>query len=204
MNKKTNDESIAKEVAHRQRAIGLFANPSKEFLRLNPTIAAIGETCPWCGGKGCSSCAHGQVPRWMRAEKSAREMSAPALNPSTDRRIGLILRLIGQVRGGKNAMGVTKSGRHYARPAFKAWRADAVRQIKWQIPTHFVCITTPSNVRFDYVAGDKKRRDMTGILDAIFHLLEYCGVIHDDSLLWVVESSRSYDKANPGATITFL
>lgn len=65
-------------------------------------------------------------------------------------------------------------------------------------------ITEPTNIRIDYVASDRQRRDQTGIFDALFHLLEYAQVVTDDSHLWVTESSRSYDKANPGVTITFL
>jgi hypothetical protein len=34
--------------------------------------------------------------------------------------------------------------------------------------------------------------------------LEKAGVVADDTLLWAVQSSRSYDKAAPGVTITFL
>jgi hypothetical protein len=116
----------------------------------------------------------------------------------------LVIRLSGQARGGKNAIGVTKSGKHYAKPAFKAWRAEMAAQIRQQLPQSFVCITAPVNIRVSYTSGDRKRRDQTGILDAIFHLLEYCQVIHDDSLLWVSESSRAYDKSSPGVSIEFL
>ena len=115
----------------------------------------------------------------------------------------LVLRLTGQVRGGKNAMGVTKSGRHYAKAPFKKWRAEMMAQINAQ-DCGGILISTPTNVRIDYVAGDRKRRDQTGIFDALFHLLEYAQIVTDDSLLWVTQSSRSYDKAAPGVTITFL
>jgi hypothetical protein len=67
-----------------------------------------------------------------------------------------------------------------------------------------ILISTPTNVRIDYVAGDRKRRDQTGIFDALFHLFEHAQIVADDSLLWVAQSSRSYDKAAPGVTITFL
>jgi hypothetical protein len=42
------------------------------------------------------------------------------------------------------------------------------------------------------------------VLDAVWHVLEKAGVVADDTLLWAVQSSRSYDKAAPGVTITFL
>jgi hypothetical protein len=143
------------------------------------------------------------------AKAPMRETQAPPAAPNTP----FVLRLVGQVRGGKNAMGVTKSGRHYAKAPFKKWRAEMVAQIKPQMIRAFgfrhsgggdCFVTEPTNVRIDYVAGDRKRRDQTGIFDAIFHLLEYAQVVTDDSLLWVVESTRSYSKESPGCTITFL
>ena len=101
-------------------------------------------------------------------------------------------------------MGVTRTGRHYAKPTFKRWRDDAVRQIQNQIPVGFRQIFEPCKVRLDYVAGDKRRRDMPAVLDAVWHVLEKAGMVKDDTLLWAVQSSRSYDKAAPGVTITFL
>ena len=116
----------------------------------------------------------------------------------------LILRLTGQVRGGKNGMGVTRTGRHYAKPTFARWRDDAVWQIRCQLPIDWQPIDVPCRMRLDYVAGDKRRRDMPAVLDAIFHALERAEFCVDDTLLWITESSRSYDKNNPGVTITIL
>ncbi len=110
----------------------------------------------------------------------------------------------GQVRGGKNGMGITKFGRHYARKPFKIWRDDAVSQLRSQLPAHWTPIATPCNVRLAYVAGDKRRRDEPAIKDAVWHVLEKSGVVLDDALLWTTESSRDYDKAAPQVTITFL
>ncbi len=101
-------------------------------------------------------------------------------------------------------MGVTRTGRHYAKPTFARWRDDAVRQIRCQLPSGWKPIDVPCNVRIDYVAGDRRRRDMPAVLDAVWHVLEKAGVVADDTLLWAVQSSRSYDKAEPGCTITFL
>jgi len=60
------------------------------------------------------------------------------------------------------------------------------------------------SVRLDYVAEDRRRRDFPAICDALWHALERAGVVTDDTLLWPAQSSRSYDKAAPGCTITFL
>lgn len=154
-------------------------NPSSTFIRLNPHI-------------------FGRV---------VENSEAAPVNPGgSGEGIKSVNRIVlrGQVRGGKNAMGVTKSGRHYAKPPFKKWREEMVAQIGWHNAFHGVTISEPTNIRIDYVAGDKKRRDQTGIFDALFHLLEYAQVVTDDSLLWVTQSSRSYDKKAPGVVITFL
>ena len=114
----------------------------------------------------------------------------------------LVLRLTGQVRGGKNNMGRTKTGKSFPKKSFADWRAEAIRQIKTQF--HGEPIAVPCNVRIDYVAEDRRRRDFPAICDALWHALERAGVVTDDTLLWPAQSSRSYDKAAPGVTITFL
>lgn len=189
---------MTKAEKDRQRAIGLFGKPSKAFLALNQVTSTASNP----GSQKTATVVIAPVK--SVAKPSARTLAA--IDRLIESARGLTLRLVGQVRGGKNAMGVTTAGKHYARPAFKAWRSEMDAQICAQLREYpeFLGISEPVNIRVEYIAGDKKRRDMTGILDALFHLLEYCGVIHDDSLLWVTESSRSYDKSNPGVTITFL
>ena len=108
----------------------------------------------------------------------------------------------GQIRGGKNGIKITKKGKRYPCAKWAKWRDDAVSQVLGQV----ICeaITKPTNIRLDYWAGDKRRRDMPAVIDAIFHVLEKAGVVKDDTLLWVSESSRNYDNGNPHAKITFL
>jgi Holliday junction resolvase RusA-like endonuclease len=78
-----------------------------------------------------------------------------------------------------------------------------VKEVLLQIPVGMVAICRPVNVHLEYVAGDRRRRDMPAVVDSLFHILEKAGVVEDDTLLWVSKSSRSYDKENPRATITF-
>ena len=101
-------------------------------------------------------------------------------------------------------MGRTKTGKSYPKKLFADWRAEAIRQIRAQLPSGWTPIALPCNVRLDYVAEDRRRHDMPAVLDAIWHALERAGVVADDTLLWVTQSSRNYDKAAPGVTITFL
>jgi Holliday junction resolvase RusA-like endonuclease len=131
--------------------------------------------------------------------------SAPPAAPAAPRAVDvpkLVLRLKGQVRGGKNNMGRTKTGMSFPKKSFADWRAEAIRQIKTQFSGEPIAV--PCNVRIDYVAEDRRRRDFPAICDALWHALERAGVVTDDTLLWPAQSSRSYDKAAPGVTITFL
>jgi Holliday junction resolvase RusA-like endonuclease len=116
----------------------------------------------------------------------------------------LVLVLTGQVRGGKNNMGRTKTGRSFPKKQFVVWRDEAIRQIRSQLPPDWQAVSTPANVRLDYVSGDKRRRDFPAICDALWHVLERSGVVTDDTLLWPAQSSRSYSKTSPGVVITFL
>jgi len=123
--------------------------------------------------------------------------------PNKTRKV-MHLRIQGQVRGGKNGMGVTRTGRHYAKPLFRAWRDDATRQVQDQLPAGWKPVTEPLNIRLDYYAGDKRRRDMPAVLDAVWHVLERAGLVADDTLLWAAESARHLDKSQPRVEITLL
>jgi crossover junction endodeoxyribonuclease RusA len=173
----------------------------------------IGRTCPKCPPAVNQSGNHCQPSRVATAGQSgdSGKDRAPALAsalpaaPVATRCADvprLVLRLKGQVRGGKNNMGRTKTGMSFPKKSFADWRAEAIRQIKTQFSGEPIAV--PCNVRLDYVAGDKRRRDMPAVLDAVWHVLEKAGVVADDTLLWAVQSSRSYDKVAPGVTITFL
>jgi Holliday junction resolvase RusA-like endonuclease len=113
----------------------------------------------------------------------------------------LVITLPGQIRGGKNNMVVTRTGRHFPRPEWAKWRDAMVTHVKRQLPVDWQPIAVPVNVRLDYAAGDKRRRDQPAIIDAIFHVLEKAGVVTDDTLIWITESSRCYDKTRPGAVV---
>lgn len=114
------------------------------------------------------------------------------------------LTITGQIRGGKNNIVVTRSGNRFPSAAWAKWRADAVQLVVNQLPENFRPFNAPVNIRLDYFAGDKRRRDMPAIVDSIFHVLEKAGVVTDDWHLWVTESSRGYDKDSPRAVVTFM
>ena len=110
----------------------------------------------------------------------------------------MVIVIHSQVRGGKNNMGITRTGRHYPNKKFKEWRDDAVLQVL----THkFSMITEPCVAEIDYFAGDRRRRDVPAILDALFHVLERAGVVKDDCLIEDLIFKKHYDKENPKVII---
>lgn len=115
-----------------------------------------------------------------------------------------VITITGQIRGGKNSVQTTKTGRRYPNKVWAKWRDNAVREVVAQIPKGWEPISEHTNVRMEYFAGDKRRRDMPAIIDACFHVLEKAGFTEDDTHLWVAESSRAYDKENPRLIITIL
>lgn len=115
----------------------------------------------------------------------------------------LKLVISGQIKGGKNNITVTRSGKRFPNKQWAAWRDAAVREIKSQLPAQWKAIEAPVNVRLDYIAGDRRRRDFPAICDAVWHVMEKAGVVTDDTLLWPAESTRSYSKNHPRCEITF-
>lgn len=112
--------------------------------------------------------------------------------------------LKGQVRGGKNNMVVTRNGLRFPKKPWAKWRDAAVEEVRKQLPLGWQPIATDTLIEFSYVAGDRRRRDMPAIIDAVFHVLEKSGFVTDDTLLWVGVSSRVYNKEFPGVTITII
>ena len=115
----------------------------------------------------------------------------------------MTITITGQIRGGKNNIIITRTGRRFPKPEWAKWRDEKVAEVKRQLPKGFVAISEPVEIGLDYFSGDKRRRDMPAIIDSIFHVLEKAGVVEDDTLLWVSTSTRKHDKNNPSATIIF-
>jgi Holliday junction resolvase RusA-like endonuclease len=80
---------------------------------------------------------------------------------------------------------------------------QGVAQVKAQLPKGHIPFDEPINVRVEYWAGDKRRRDMPAIHDALFHVCEKAGVVADDTHIWVASSTRGYDKKFPRALMIF-
>lgn len=89
--------------------------------------------------------------------------------------------LNGQIPSGKNSVKTTRTGHRYPNQRFVGWREDAFCQIREQVP-HYKAFSGPTMALFSYFPGDLRRRDVPGMVDALFHVLERFGLIVDDSL----------------------
>jgi len=110
--------------------------------------------------------------------------------------------LHGGMVSGKNSIGTafTPTGKKIRYPTrrFKEWRDRMARQI-WQFRNGMAILYTgPVHLQVDYFPADRKQRDATGMLDALFHLLENTNIVGDDaqvkSIKWV---ERPIDKSTP-------
>lgn len=158
-----------------------------KFLECHTHGHFVGKTCPKCPNAASTSPAS--------AFSGQNRPNVPFA--------GLTLTIKGIIRGGKNNMIVTRTGRHYPKPAWAKWRDETVANVSGQLPRNWRPINKPMNITLHYVAGDKRRRDMPAIIDSIYHVLEKAGVVEDDTYLWIAHSTKGYDKLNPFARIEF-
>jgi Holliday junction resolvase RusA-like endonuclease len=95
------------------------------------------------------------------------------------------LYLKGQCPSGKNAVVVTRTGHRFPAKRFKEWREDALLQLKPQLTKWKDCLpfNRPISIQVYYTTKDLRRRDVPGILDAIWHLLEKANIVTDDTFL---------------------
>lgn len=114
-----------------------------------------------------------------------------------------------QIPSGKNSVVVTRSGHRFPNKRFSDWKKDilpfiqaARKEYKIEKPIDF-----PVNVIVEYTAGDKRRRDVPGMIDAIWHVIEHGGIVSDDRYLggdgkevhWL---SLGIDKVHYGIEVT--
>ena len=97
-------------------------------------------------------------------------------------RLSWELVIVGQIKSGKNRILITRTGHRYPPEAFKVWRDRVVTDLvkQWQQPP----ITVPVRLYCTYWPGDRRTRDVSGMMDAMFHVLVKAGVLKDDGLVW--------------------
>lgn len=108
--------------------------------------------------------------------------------------------LLGQIPSGKNAIKITRTGHRYPSKRFSNWRA----MVAFMVPS----VKEPIDCKGDlsitviYYKGDLRRRDVPGMLDALFHLFEYRRLVIDDkhfvNVTWV---DGGLDRARPRCEI---
>lgn len=113
----------------------------------------------------------------------------------------ITITLTGQMPSGKNAVNVTRSGRHYPNERFVSWREKAAWETKIQLrgqerfsPEAFVLMECW------YYPGDLRRRDVPGIEDALLHLFGkgQMELVKDDSQIRDQNFHRmKIDRKNP-------
>lgn len=121
----------------------------------------------------------------------------------------MIFEIIGQFKSGKNNMGINpRSGRHYPLPAWADWRNRVVNQLllgrKELLLKPMPYFRVACAIQVHYYAGDHRRRDVPGMLDALCHCLERAGIIKDDSLVYDVRWESFYDEKNPRCWINIV
>jgi len=119
----------------------------------------------------------------------------------------LKLKILGQTPSGKNAILITRSGRRVPGKKFVAWREKALAQILTQTWERRKRLPMTGYLHADvkYYAGDRRRRDIPGIIDAVCSLMEYAGIVEDDYFIqsWNFPI-KLYDKENPRIEIELM
>ncbi len=124
-----------------------------------------------------------------------------------------VFKLTGQCTSGKNAVIVTRTGKRFPAQRFVLWRKDMLEQIAPQMEAfmarypNLLPMDFPISVKIEYTAKDRIKRDVPGIVDALWHLLEKVGIVTDDTYLAGYNrqlhfSNKGVDKNNNGVIIT--
>jgi len=126
-----------------------------------------------------------------------------------------ILRIIleDQLPSGKTSgteIGYRKNGSRYMRPSdrFVAWRNKAEKEILLQRhgwPTALkmaLPLRVPLVMTVSYRPFDNRTRDVPGMVDALFHLLEHVGLVENDGLIQGLLWAYPWRTEGPGAIFT--
>lgn len=115
--------------------------------------------------------------------------------------------ITGQIPSGKNQVKtVLIKGKvlHIPDKRFKKWREAVLPQLKIQRgQCAWFPLQTPITLECEYTPGDRRTRDVSGMLDALFHLIVKAGLLTDDGLVWAVTWRRNeMDRQRPGLRFT--
>lgn len=99
--------------------------------------------------------------------------------------------LTGQIPSGKNAIIITRTGKRFPAERFRKWKAEALKQLKEQNIAKPM-IDSPISVSVEYTPGDNRRRDVPGMIDALWHIIEHYGIVTDDRWLGYCKEKVSF------------
>jgi Holliday junction resolvase RusA-like endonuclease len=115
--------------------------------------------------------------------------------------------LPGQCPSGKNAVQITRTGHRYPTKRFTTWREASLSAIKEQVeqvkanvghPMERHLHGPPYSLHVSYWPGDLRRRDVPGMLDAVFHVLERARLVEDDAHITHVQwTTEAVDRTTP-------
>lgn len=107
----------------------------------------------------------------------------------------------GQIHGGKNHIGITKTGKRYPKKEFVEFRNHALKDLAPYLQGE-PPFEGPIRVYVGYCKSDRRRRDLPALIDGLWHVFERAAIVNDDSqfeeLVWV---RTLWDE--PGVRITF-
>lgn len=117
--------------------------------------------------------------------------------------------LQGQPRTKKNSQSIVtnrKTGRQFVKQSdtYKAYEKDAVRQLT-QMGLANIGIDYPVNVACRFYRADRRRCDLTNLLEAVDDVMVRAGVLADDNSNIIVshDGSRVFvDRENPRTVVT--
>ena len=104
-------------------------------------------------------------------------------------------------------MMIGRNGRHYPQAAWAQWRDGVVRQMRYQFLASMQKPFIDGHVfaTIEYWPGDKRRRDVPGMIDALWHCIERAGIVKDDSMIESLEwFTKGYDLERPRVEICLI
>ena len=113
---------------------------------------------------------------------------------------------IGQIRGGKNNIQITRTGHRFPTRAWSKWLADTLPSIEAQRLNQHIKepMLYKMDLRVEYYSEDNRRRDCTALLDAIFHVFEKAGIVKDDAQFKIIHWTDYGKRPGQNAHATVL
>lgn len=109
----------------------------------------------------------------------------------------------GIIRGGKNNINITRTGRRYPNKSWAIFRDRVVNEIRDMMRKEGLkTFENRLKIEIGYYNGDLRRRDVPAMLDSLWSCMEKAELVKDDCLFTDVNwFSMGMDKTNPRVEI---